>query len=44
MKKILPPVLEELLLVKEMSIQIASAVEEQSSVSEEISRNVHNLP
>lgn len=29
--------------IKDMSIQIASAVEEQSAVSEEISRNVHNI-
>jgi len=29
--------------IKDMSIQISSAVEEQSAVSEEISRNVHNI-
>ena len=29
--------------IKDLSIQIASAVEEQSAVSEEISRNVHNI-
>jgi len=46
--KELDVITSKIAMIKDMSIQIASAVEEQSSVSEssvseEISRNVHNI-
>jgi methyl-accepting chemotaxis protein len=39
----LDAIVKQAAAIKDMSIQIASAVEEQSAVSEEISRNVHNI-
>jgi methyl-accepting chemotaxis protein len=34
---------ESVTLIKDMSIQVAAAVEQQSSVAEEVSRNINNI-